>query len=236
MHSLVESAVFPVMATDSKDAFRATHGHAGPLPTVVMRRLPLYLNCIRQLVAEGQSWVSSRELATKLDCTSSRVRKDLNYIGRLGIAGRGYSTQVLTNRLSHAIGMGQRRNIVLIAHSDPTQLIAQCPRLEFAGFNVSALFVTGAMKRVPKSAIGVKSMSQGALDRAVQSEDIEYALVTAPEDHIQEIVDQIAITAIRAIVVFGAAPSVLPRGTRVYYLDPVLTLQTVSAELESERI
>ena len=70
------------------------------------------------------------------------------------------------------------------------------------------------------------------MERTARTEKIEYALVTAPENHIREIVKHNALTNIKVIVSIGAARPVVPRGTRTYNLDPVLDYQTANAELE----
>src|SRR5213594_2951973 len=64
-----------------------------------VRRLSLYLRFLEQFDAQGQTTISSAELARRGGPTSAQVRKDLSFFGSFGKRGLGYSVPELTARI-----------------------------------------------------------------------------------------------------------------------------------------
>ena len=60
-----------------------------------VRRLSLYLRFLEQFAAQGQTTISSAELARRGGTTSAQVRKDLSFFGSFGKRGLGYSVPEL---------------------------------------------------------------------------------------------------------------------------------------------
>ena len=63
-----------------------------------VRRLSLYLRFLEQFAAQGQTTISSAELARRGGTTSAQVRKDLSFFGSFGKRGLGYSVPELAAR------------------------------------------------------------------------------------------------------------------------------------------
>ncbi|TLY49701.1 MAG: redox-sensing transcriptional repressor Rex, partial [Gemmatimonadetes bacterium] len=61
-----------------------------------VRRLSLYLGFLEQFATQGQTTISSAELARRGGTTSAQVRKDLSFFGSFGKRGLGYSVPELT--------------------------------------------------------------------------------------------------------------------------------------------
>src|SRR2546428_9331774 len=55
-----------------------------------VRRLSLYLRFLEQFAANGQTTISSAELARRGGTTSAQVRKDLSFFGSFGQRRLGY--------------------------------------------------------------------------------------------------------------------------------------------------
>src|SRR5690348_18110966 len=73
-----------------------------------VRRLSLYLRFLEQFAANGQTTISSEELARRGGTTSAQVRKDLSFFGSFGKRGLGYSVPELAGRLREILGLGRK--------------------------------------------------------------------------------------------------------------------------------
>ncbi|MCI8497369.1 MAG: redox-sensing transcriptional repressor Rex, partial [Clostridiales bacterium] len=56
----------------------------------VIRRLPRYYRFLGDLMKNGVSRISSRELSQRMGLTASQIRQDLNCFGGFGQQGYGY--------------------------------------------------------------------------------------------------------------------------------------------------
>src|SRR3989475_8395522 len=63
-----------------------------------VQRLSLYLRFLEQFAANGQTTISSAELARRGGTTSAQVRKDLSFFGSFGKRGLGYSVSELDRK------------------------------------------------------------------------------------------------------------------------------------------
>src|SRR6266576_2693005 len=79
-----------------------------------VRRLSLYLRFFEQFDAQGQTTISSAELARRGGTTSAQVRKDLSFFGSFGKRGLGYSVPELTARIRDILGLRRTYRVVLV--------------------------------------------------------------------------------------------------------------------------
>jgi redox-sensing transcriptional repressor len=81
----------------------------------VIKRLPKYYRYLRNLQEDGQSKVSSSELAQIMGTTASQVRQDFNCFGGFGQQGIGYKVDVLLAEISRLLfGNGDRLTTILV--------------------------------------------------------------------------------------------------------------------------
>ena len=83
--------------------FSKTNFLNSDVPEVVLNRLPIYLRILNQLQQQQVKVTTSKELATYMTVEPSQIRKDLTYIGRFGLNGKGYSVKTLKNNLLSSI-------------------------------------------------------------------------------------------------------------------------------------
>src|SRR3989440_8903455 len=79
-----------------------------------VRRLSLYLRFLEQFAAQGQTTISSAELARRGGTTSAQVRKDLSFFGSFGKRGLGYSLPELAAQMRDILGLPRRYRVVLV--------------------------------------------------------------------------------------------------------------------------
>ena len=69
------------------------------IPSIVLDRMAIYLRVLNQLQQEMKKLTNSKELSTYLPVEPGQIRKDLNYLGKFGINGKGYNVKNLKKTL-----------------------------------------------------------------------------------------------------------------------------------------
>ena len=75
------------------------------IPEATVARLPLYLRALVGLAERGIRTCSSEELASAAGVNSSKLRKDLSYLGSYGTRGVGYDVEYLRYQIAREIGV-----------------------------------------------------------------------------------------------------------------------------------
>lgn len=109
-----------------------------PKPTI--RRLGLYYRCLSRYKEEGANFVSSQDIAERLNIKSSQVRKDLSYFGEFGKRGLGYDVKKLLSEIAHIIGVNKEWNVAIVGAGNLGSALANYPGLSKHRFKIVALF------------------------------------------------------------------------------------------------
>jgi len=80
----------------------------------VIKRLPLYLRILDQLIERRVDMISSKELSNESGFTAEQIRKDLAYFGAFGTRGAGYNTAYLREKIIKIIGLDETIKTVII--------------------------------------------------------------------------------------------------------------------------
>ena len=80
----------------------------------VIRRLPRYYRFLGELLSEGVTKISSRELAERMNVTASQIRQDLNCFGGFGQQGYGYTVADLRGEIGAILGVDKHRGAIII--------------------------------------------------------------------------------------------------------------------------
>ena len=83
------------------------------LPSIVLDRMAIYLRVLNQLQQEMKKLTNSKELSNYLPVEPGQIRKDLNYLGKFGINGKGYNVKNLKT-LQKQLGLEAKWNAVII--------------------------------------------------------------------------------------------------------------------------
>ncbi len=202
------------------------------VPKVTVQRLPVYLRCLDSL-APGQEHVSSDELAELAGVNSAKVRKDLSYLGSLGVRGVGYHVEHLRFQVRIELGLEQDWPVVIVGAGNLGLALANYGGFGDRGFNVVGLFDIDASKVGSKvEHLVVESIDD--LGRSARSKGALIGIVTTPAEAAQETADTLAAAGIRSILNF--APTVIkpPEGVDVRRVDLSTELQVLSFYLHRQ--
>lgn len=90
----------------------------------VIRRLPRYYRFLGELLKDGITKISSRELSERMRLTASQIRQDLNCFGGFGQQGYGYNVAELRGEIAKIIGVENPIEAVLIGAGNLGHAIA----------------------------------------------------------------------------------------------------------------
>lgn len=114
--------------------------HKSAVSISVIRRLPRYYRFLSELLKEGKTRISSRELSDLMQLTASQIRQDLNCFGGFGQQGYGYNVKDLHEEIANILGLNKIHNCILIGVGNLGEAIANHIDFEKRGFNLIGAF------------------------------------------------------------------------------------------------
>jgi len=197
------------------------------VPDIVISRLPLYLRALTFLELEKKQVTSSQELSERLGFSSAQIRKDLSYFGGFGKQGTGYNISYLQKQLRQILKIDRVWDMILVGAGDLGSAVARYQGFAAHGFRLVGVF-DNAPKKVGAKVGGLTVEDIAEMPRAVRAKKIEIAVLAVPANDAQPVVDKLVEAGIRSILSYAPITLNLPSNVRVYYIDPVAGLQSMT--------
>jgi redox-sensing transcriptional repressor len=209
---------------------RASRERSGtdPVSELTTARLSVYLRALEALEAAGINTVSSRGLADQFHLNAAQIRKDLAHFGEFGVRGVGYYVKDLRRHLREILGLHRQLKVVILGAGNLGLALADYPGFRHDGFDVVALFDTARDKVGQYSRSGVPIRHARELDRLVERERVDIAVLAVPAEAAQDVVDTVVQAGIKAILNFSPGTLRVPRGTKLKNVDLTVTLESLS--------
>lgn len=189
-----------------------------------VRRLSAYLRFLEDFEGRGLSTISSDELARRGGTTSAQVRKDLSFFGSFGKRGLGYSVPELATQLREILGLGRQWKVIIIGAGKIGAALVAYRGFRQRGFHILSAYDSNADK-VGKQLEGIPVRDIGQLEKDVQKERPDIAVLTVPSENAQSVVDRIVKAGIKAVLNFAPTQLQVPHD---------VTLKTVNMAMELE--
>ena len=204
----------------------------GRIPPATVKRLCFYLHLLERLKKEGKEYVSSKELAERLDLTDTQVRRDLVYFGKMGKRGMGYEIEKLIKELRKILKIEKPRRAILIGAGNLGTALLASPffrkRVEIvAAFDAD-------INKVGRRIHGVPVYSDCEISRVVREMGIKIAILTTPPDVAPDIAGILINAGIQGILNFTPASIKSPPGVFVHDVDLTMELEYLSFFVEEE--
>jgi redox-sensing transcriptional repressor len=129
--------------------------YSAKIPEPALRRLPWYLSYVKLLQSQGESIVSSTQIAKKIDVSASQIAKDLSYVDISGKTRVGYEIEELINVLEGFLGFTKTHSAVVFGVGSLGAALLSDSGLEqfglkiIAGFDVNASIVNKRINNIP---------------------------------------------------------------------------------------
>jgi redox-sensing transcriptional repressor len=201
------------------------------IPHVVIERLPLYLRCVALLLAQGQTVISSQEMATNLGISSAQIRKDLSYFGEFGKQGMGYDLCFLKQQLERILNLHQTWRVILIGAGDLGHALANFRGFQERGFEIAAVFDNDPAK-VGQLLGDCLVQHVDTLEATVRKEGIKVAIIAVPAAQAPIVAGKLVAAGIEAILNYAPVSLSLPPEVHVSYIDPLASLQSMTYYLD----
>jgi redox-sensing transcriptional repressor len=199
-----------------------------PVSELTTGRLSVYLRSLEALESAGINTISSKDLAEQFHLNAAQIRKDLAYFGEFGIRGVGYYVKDLRRHLREILGLNRQLRVVIMGAGNLGLALADYPGFRHDGFDVIALFDSAREKVGQYSRSGVPIRGARDLDRVVERERVDIAVIAVPAEAAQEVVDQVAQAGIKAILNFSPGSLRVPRGVKLKNVDLTVSLESLS--------
>lgn len=180
---------------------------AVPEPTV--RRLPTYLNVVKNLQQSNEKHVSAPTLARMLRLDPTQVTKDLSYTGVMGKTRVGYVISELVNALEDFLGFNRKHEAFLVGAGFLGSALIQYQGFRESGMRIVAAFDIDSHK-VGQEISGVPVFDLEKFRDLADRLHISIGIITTPPAEAQNIADLMIGWGIKAIWNFAPVALKVP--------------------------
>lgn len=195
-------------------------------PKSVIKRLPVYLRILDNLIRRDVEIISSRVLSEETGFTAEQIRKDLAYFGAFGTRGTGYNTSYLREKLLRIIGLDKQTKLVVIGAGHLGKALTRYNMLKNPYVQIVGVFDANP-KEVGSLIEGMKIYHIDDLTSMIKEAQVKVAMVTVPAEVAQQVVDTLVENGISAILNFAPTKLKVPEHVYVHNADLTIELQTL---------
>jgi redox-sensing transcriptional repressor len=212
----------PVGGTGKDDSTREVETGEGRLSRASVGRLSLYLRRLEGFLGEGTATVSSGQLGEALGVTDAQVRKDLGYLGNLGLPGVGYPIRELIGAIRRTLGIDREWGVAVVGVGNLARALLRYRGFQQQGFRIVALFDADPGK-IGQWVEGLQVQPPERMAEVIRATGAELGLVTVPSESAQAVADALVAAGVRGLLNF--APHVLRLPPHVSLVAVDLTVQ-----------
>jgi redox-sensing transcriptional repressor len=202
------------------------------IPDIVIRRLPIYVRTLRELVATGYDTVSSDELAERIGVTAAQIRRDLSYFGKFGKQGKGYEVATLVSEILHILNLDRQWEVALCGYGHLGQAIAAYKGFEPSSFRIAAIFDQDSERVGTLSAVGIRVLPHTDITDVVHAQGIRMGIVAVPVPSAQDVADALIAGGVTAILNYAPVILKTPPGVWMREIDPISAMQSMTYYLD----
>ncbi len=204
-----------------------TGGDQDSLPEPTVSRLPLYLRCLDRLYEAGSPSIDSVTLAKMAGVAAHNLRKDLAYLGNLGVRGSGYDVGPLREKITRILGADQEWKIVICGVGNLGTAFANYLSRSKERFVLDALFDNN-VNRIGERVAGVTVSPIETLPEVISGNGSYLGIITTPPEVAFDISRRLVSSGVRSMLNFAPVHIDLGEGTMVRNVDVGLHLLMLS--------
>lgn len=197
------------------------------IPEAAIKRLPVYLRILGDLVIEEVEIVSSADLANRTGFSPEQIRKDLAYFGAFGTRGVGYDTEILSRRIKRILGLHKGVNAALVGAGNLGTALARYSLAKHKDVRIVAIFDNDPDK-IGQEIGGVEIKPLDDLCLRCREHHVRIGIITVPVTEAQKVADVLVRAGIEAILNFSPTKIKVPPGVYVQNIDLTIELQALA--------
>ena len=195
-----------------------------------VRRLSAYLQFLEDSEDNGQTTISSTELATRGGTTSAQVRKDLSFFGSFGKRGLGYSVAELKGRLREILGLAQDWKVIIVGAGKIGAALAHYREFHERGFFITAAFDSSPAK-IGKRIDDVPVYDVAKLEEHIARDAPDIVVLAVPGDQAQAMLDRVVRCGVKAVLTFAPTQLHAPPDVAVKAVNMATELEGLTFSL-----
>ena len=172
--------------------------HNEKIPEPTLRRLPWYLAYIKLLKGNGDTAVSSTQIAKEISVDASQVAKDLSFVNISGKTRVGYDIDALIDILENFLGFTSQHKAFLFGVGQLGSALMRDSGLNQYGLDIIAGFDV-RKDVIGKEVSGIPVFPLSSLPEKQKEYDSAIGIITVPVDKAQEVADFIVDNGIKAL-------------------------------------
>jgi redox-sensing transcriptional repressor len=190
-------------------------------------RFSLYLRRLEGILREGAATVSSGQLGEALGVTDAQVRKDLAFLGNLGLPGVGYPTRALITAIRRTLGIDRDWAVAVVGVGNLARALLRYRGFPEQGFRIVALFDTDPAK-IGQCVDGLQVYGPDQMAAVIRAAGAELGLLTVPSESAQAVADALVAAGIRGLLNFAPVVLRLPPGVSLVTVDLTVQLEQLA--------
>lgn len=193
----------------------------------VIRRLPMYLRKLDDLIYHGVDRISSNELGKQMGLTPSQIRQDFSCFGEFGQQGYGYRVQELREQVARILGMRQGFTVAIVGVGNLGHALIENFGFESQGFKLVAAF-DSSPELIGRSLSGVNVYDSERIPQWFIDNPTDIVVLTVPRRIAKSMAQTLADAGVKGIWNFTNieleldSPEV--RVENIHFSDSLLTL------------
>lgn len=199
-----------------------------------LKRMPYYLQFLKQAQKEGKPDVSAAQMAQALQLNDVLVRKDIASVSSTG--GRpkaGFPVSQLIHDIESYMGYHTTKEAVLVGVGSLGKALLRNEEFEMYGFRIVAAF-DNRRSMYHKKINGIEIFSVSKLKEFCLKRHIPIGIITVPTPAAQEVADRLVDGGVQAIWNFAFCKLSVPDRVLVQNEDLASSLAMLSQHLRLE--
>ena len=218
-----------------KEIFNKTY-ISSEIPSVVLDRMAIYIRVLNQLQQERIKLTNSKELSNYLPVESGQIRKDLNYLGKFGINGKGYNVKNLKKTLQKLMGLEAKWNAVIIGGGRLGKSSVEFMKQKKSEtFRIVAAFDPNK-RLIGKKISNLKIQNMKDLNRTVKSRNIKIGIISTENNSVQSVAEELISNELNYILNFSSFSPKVPDFVILKNIDPGLQVESMSYHLRQSSL
>ena len=206
------------------------------IPSIVLDRMAIYLRVLNQLQQEMKKLTSSKELSNYLPVEPGQIRKDLNYLGKFGINGKGYNVKNLKKTLQKQLGLEAKWNAVIIGGGRLGKSSVEFMKQKKSEtFRIVAAFDPNK-RLIGKKISNLKIQNMKDLNRTVKSRNIKIGIIATENNNSQMVAESLVENDLNYILNFSSFSPKVPDYVIIKNIDPGLQVESMSYHLRQSSL
>lgn len=200
------------------------------IPTSTLKRLPQYLEVLRQFTRAGLRETSATKIAVFTDYHQTLVRKDLSITGVNNVPQSGYNIKKLSRAIEDLLNWSDTSSSILVGVGHLGSALLGYQEFSRRGLSIVAAFDNDPDK-IDKTTHGVPVYSVLDITNIAPKRHIKIGIITVPPESAQLVADLMIHSGIKAIWNFTPQKLHLPTDIIVENVDMFASLAVLSRRL-----